>query len=393
MDPIRGVSSTTIPSHLGNTQGPPSLDVNIDTLGTSNPFVDLEDGALPRMDFDVITSPANHNNHLGSDPVILQFDQININSCLVGEDQGAMCQGGDNEQEDFPDKDTFPGDQDLDSVDKHTVLPPSKPTEDNTDSFLVNQQPVRSIANVSELPKHLLAIYMIVSWLHIQFNLPQVACNALLKILACLVMFFSTQLVQPFITLLSVTCSLTVNSSINLLPVCPKCRDVFPSAASQHVQDTCTSCKVPLFLPSHMNQGNPHNTKTPVIKYLYLLLLQQLVSVLKIPGIKALLDNWCTKPHKSGEYKDIFDGDMCHVHLKAPNSSTFFSNLHHKRQGPGRELRIRVNLGVDWYVLPSPCAVLTHFCNRFSYICSNIALSHSSCPTSFSICNLPPEYW
>ena len=93
VDPIRGISSTTIPSHLGDTQGPPSLDINIDTLGTSNPFVDLEDGALLHMDFDVITSPANHNNHLGSDPVILQFNQININSCLVGEDQGAMCQG------------------------------------------------------------------------------------------------------------------------------------------------------------------------------------------------------------------------------------------------------------------------------------------------------------
>jgi hypothetical protein len=32
-----------------------------------------------------------------------------------------------------------------------------------------------------------------------------------------------------------------------------------------------------------------------------------------------------------------------------------------------------------------------HIC-RFSYIRSNIALSHSSCPVSFSICNLPPEY-
>ena len=94
MDPIRGVSSTTISSHLGDMQGPLSLDVNINTLGTSNPFVDLEDSALLCMDFDVITSLANHNNHLGSDLVIPQFDQININSCLVGEDQGAVCQGG-----------------------------------------------------------------------------------------------------------------------------------------------------------------------------------------------------------------------------------------------------------------------------------------------------------
>lgn len=194
INPIRDISSTTIPSHLCDMQGPPSLDLNLDTLGISNLFVDLEDSALLHMDFDVITLPANHNNCLGSDLVILQFNQININSHLVGEDQRAACQGGDDKQEDFLDKDTFPGDQDLDSMDKHTVLPPSEPTEDDTDPFLVDQQPVHPITNISELPKHLLAIYTIVSWLHIQFNLPQVACNALLEILVCLVIFFSTQL-------------------------------------------------------------------------------------------------------------------------------------------------------------------------------------------------------
>jgi hypothetical protein len=30
--------------------------------------------------------------------------------------------------------------------------------------------------------------------------------------------------------------------------------------------------------------------------------------------------------------------------------------------------------------------------HRCLYICSNITPSHLSCPTSFSICNLPPEY-
>ena len=49
------------------------------------------------------------------------------------------------------------------------------------------------------------------------------------------------------------------------------------------------------------------------------------MSVLKIPGIKALLDNWHTKPCKSGEYKDIFDGNMCCIHLKAPNGMAALS--------------------------------------------------------------------
>ena len=123
------------------------------------------------------------------------------------------------------------------------------------------------------------------------------------------------------------------------------------------------SCKVSLFLPNQTSQGILRNVKTPVIKYPYLSLSQQLISVLKIPHIKALLDSWRIKPCKSGKYSDIFDGDMCRVHLKVPNGTLFFSNLPHERQGPGGELQIGVNLGVDWYVLSSPCIVLrlTHF--------------------------------
>jgi len=91
-----------------------------------------------------------------------------------------------------------------------------------------------------------------------------------------------------------------------------------------------------------------------------------------MPGIEALLDSWRIKPCKAGEYGDIFDGDMCHVHLKAPDSTIFFSNLPYERQGSGGELRIGPGR-VDWYVLLSSHVVLTHFRDRFSYIRSNIA--------------------
>ena len=37
-------------------------------------------------------------------------------------------------------------------------------------------------------------------------------------------------------------------------------------------------------------------------------------------------------------------------------------------------------------------AIIHEYLYRFSYITSNIAPSHSSCPTSFSICNLTPEF-
>ncbi|KAG1818070.1 uncharacterized protein BJ212DRAFT_1298920 [Suillus subaureus] len=48
---------------------------------------------------------------------------------------------------------------------------------------------------------------------------------------------------------------------------------------------------------------------------------------------------------------DIFDGDMCHLKLKASDGSLFFSNGPNECQGPDKELHIGVNLGVDWSIL------------------------------------------
>jgi hypothetical protein len=90
--------------------------------------------------------------------------------------------------------------------------------------------------------------------------------------------------------------------------------------------------------------------KTPVIKYPYIPLSEQIESLLRVPGVEALLDEWRFKPRIEGEYGDIFDGAICRSTLKAPDGSIFFSNLPHERKGPQEELRIGVNLGVDWYV-------------------------------------------
>lgn len=117
------------------------------------------------------------------------------------------------------------------------------------------------------------------------------------------------------------------------------------------MQDTCTTCNVALFLPDLTKRGNRHTSKTPVIKYPYLSLSDQLFSLLKVPGVEALLDEWRQKPRKLGHYSDIFDGKVCRLDLKAPDGSLFFSNLPHQKNGPEGELRIGVNLGVDWYVL------------------------------------------
>ncbi|KIK33736.1 hypothetical protein CY34DRAFT_110541 [Suillus luteus UH-Slu-Lm8-n1] len=93
-------------------------------------------------------------------------------------------------------------------------------------------------------------------------------------------------------------------------------------------------------------------------------------------SLEVLLDGWRMKPRIAGQCTNIFDGAVCRTKLKNLNSKLFFSNLPHEKNGPDNELHIGVNLGLDW----------------FSYIHSNIAPSHSSAPTSFSVYNLPPEY-
>lgn len=234
--------------------------------------------------------------------------------------------------------------------DMHVGPFPSEPNEEDFDPFVVECENRQDTPNSHEIPGYLLVIYATVSWLHMHFYLPRVACNALLAIIARLLTFLDPHITLPFITLISATRSLGIDTHIELLAVCPNCRDVYPSAGSKHVQDACTLCDVPLFLPDLTKRGNRRTIKTPIIKYPYLSLSDQLKSLLVVPGVEVLLDGWREKPCSSGHYTNIFDGKVCRFDLKAPDGSPFFSNLPHQKNGPNGELRIGVNLGVDWYV-------------------------------------------
>ncbi|KAG1736838.1 uncharacterized protein EDB91DRAFT_1055457 [Suillus paluster] len=229
---------------------------------------------------------------------------------------------------------------------------------------------------MSTIQPHLLTIYAVTTWLHLQWHLPRAACNALLSILGCLLLFVSPQLEIPFRTLQSATRVLALDTPFYTLPCCPTCREVYPPAGSTHEQDHCMTCNIPLFLPDTTKRGFLRAKKIPYVKYPYLPLSVQIQSILMILGVEATLDGWRSKPRTPGQYTDIFDGNVCRLNLKAPDGTLFFSNSPNELQGPNNELRLGVNLGIDW----------------FSYIRSNIAPSHSSCPTSFSICNLPPKY-
>lgn len=253
---------------------------------------------------------------------------------------------GDEEEADEIDVDAEP---ESDDDEDNDVLLLVEPEEDTPDPFMSEEGTTADpYTNHQGVPPHLLTIYAVVSWLHLQFHLPRVACNALLTIFACMLLVISPAIDRPFVTLQSCTRVLGVDPVIQTLPVCPSCHDVFPPAGSLHTMDTCITCNIPLFLPAQTKRGIQRAVKTPVIKYPYLALSDQIKSILKIPGVESLLDTWRSKPRRAGEYTDIFDGDMCRSKLKGPDGKIFFSNLPTEKLGPNGELRIGINLGLDW---------------------------------------------
>ncbi|KAF8432558.1 hypothetical protein L210DRAFT_790391, partial [Boletus edulis BED1] len=127
--------------------------------------------------------------------------------------------------------------------------------EDVLDPFAVEETFHSDDTDLSNIPVHLLTIYAVVSWLHLQFHLPRVACNALLTIVGLILTTISPSTIPPFVTLQSANQVLALNKPI-LLPVCPTCLEVYPPAGSLHTQDTCTGCNIPLFKSDLTSRGN-----------------------------------------------------------------------------------------------------------------------------------------
>ena len=195
-------------------------------------------------------------------------------------------------------EDENPPDLDIDEVhipdnDEATPEVPAGPDEDNPDPFEpapdLFRQPECLPANQ---PPHLVVIYALASWLHLQFHLPCIACQAFLAIMACLFGFLRPDLTPPFIMMQSATHVLRLGSALVVLPVCPVYREVYPAAGSLHTQDTCIPCSVELFLPDKTHRGNDCAKKIPYIKYPYLPLSMQIHSLLAIPGLEETLDLW-----------------------------------------------------------------------------------------------------
>ncbi|KAF7366659.1 hypothetical protein MSAN_00923800 [Mycena sanguinolenta] len=114
----------------------------------------------------------------------------------------------------------------------------------------------------------------------------------------------------------------------------------------------------------------PENPR-PLLQFPMKSLEEQLTALLQIPGMEDELAKSTDRAKSSirGKWTNIFDGKVCQELPTADGSRFFFPSDEELARG---ELRIGVTLGVDW----------------FSYLRSQIAPSHTSCPMSFSIINL-----
>lgn len=216
--------------------------------------------------------------------------------------------------------------------------------EDSPDPFAPETLETAS-TDVSGLPPHILSIYCLVAWLHAQFHLPRAACNALLACLACLVYFLAPQVDIPYITLKSANRAIGLTDiPIHILAVCPGCKEVFPSTPT--TPDKCTKCAASLFSDVTL-RGNTRKDRTPLIKYPYLSISEQLSSILALPGIMDVMDDWRKVKRTPGHYQDIFDGRIAQT-INGHDGKLFFSNNAIEPRGPNGELRLGVNWGVDW---------------------------------------------
>ncbi|KAI0676009.1 hypothetical protein C8Q78DRAFT_1150337 [Trametes maxima] len=228
--------------------------------------------------------------------------------------------------------------------------------------------------DLRQIPAHLLCIYAFVPWAHLQFNLPIIATNALLLCFAVIITLVSPSTSTPFLTLKKVNELMGLDIPFQVLAVCSRCKAVYSSSQSSPTRCTTAGCDTPLFKDTRSSsRWYQRGLRVPLIKYPYLSLSEQIEHLLQVQGMEELLERWRTKSRKPGVYRDIFDGSVAQ-NLLAPDGHPFFKKP--EESDSSNELRIGLQWAVDW----------------FSYLQSNIAPSHSSCPTSFAICNLPPEF-
>jgi hypothetical protein len=201
-------------------------------------------------------------------------------------------------------------------------------------------------------------LYMLVAWLHTQYQLAFKACDVMLVVIshilaaACQDREAGCQLPQayrasheaPYASLTSVITHLGVEPDFQVLPVCPRCSEPHPSG--QLPDALCIRCSAPLF--KHTGRHNQRQRHTedilrPHLQYPHMGIEDQLRTILEVPGMEDEMEQWRFKSRMRGKYNDMFDGRVPRD-IKGPDGRPFFENP----AVDANELRVGLVLGFDW---------------------------------------------
>ena len=210
---------------------------------------------------------------------------------------------------------------------------------DDPDPFLVPPPDDNSTA-FTQLHDVILAICTVVTWLNVVHHVARVPCDVLMRFLSWILL----RLGRPDLahmcptTVKTAARRLGIDVNVHNLPVCPSCKEVYPS---QNAPADCVLCGTALWRTT--------KSKIPAIKYPYSPLQEHLERVLVQPGMEDMLDSWRTVPRDPNKLVDIFDGRVTQE-LVGPDGQRFFRNGEGDAHGPDGELRIGLMWGIDWCV-------------------------------------------
>jgi hypothetical protein len=189
-------------------------------------------------------------------------------------------------------------------------------------------------------------VYVVVTWLHTQWHLPFLACNALLAILKHIFILLGVAIEPPLCSTLGTAMkALNLDTAPRILSACIGCQEVYPSDTPSDV--CCTTCNKPLFdtTPTAAERSRGKKSRKvpkPVLPVAVKSIQEQLQEMLLVPGFERSLQEWKKVKRRSGVYHDIHDGAIC-KEILGPDGQPFY------RDGlEQNELRIGLSTSLDW---------------------------------------------
>lgn len=227
--------------------------------------------------------------------------------------------------------------------------------EDVPDPFAHPCVTLSHVVSENQMNNPIYIVKLLVCWLHVQYHLAFRACGVILITLAIVLKAAGVR-DEMHSTLTSVLNNMGVEPVFDIWPVCPNCLEVHPlSSTESDSRARCKRCNTHLYDTSptaaQRRKGQTERKDArPLLQFPTKPLEEHLASLLMVPGLEDELEQWRQKTRTQGEYRDIFDGEVCREVL-GPDGLPFFGHNLSELQGPHGELRLGVTLGADWFVL------------------------------------------